>query len=178
MPNQITKLTNQMYESFHGPRTVDTDFNLKVEECHMVEKNIHNIQKLYRNFQRNTVGKQKLFILGLKHFFLDVYSTFGTCYENNSPYWPVINQVLVAHQQADALYDVLAHNVSKIAMIANEWDKYFSEVRSNLKSREGLRVAYEHYDARMEKAVKKRHKRQSKNKSEDAHFIKRFEGVR
>lgn len=42
----------------HLPRkTHDPEFNLKVEECRMVESNIGNIQRMFRNFYRSTGGK-------------------------------------------------------------------------------------------------------------------------
>lgn len=167
MPNLWTTTGRQLYESFSGPHTVDTEFNLKVEECKLVERNIANIQRLYRNFYKNTSG--------LKSFFEDVYSTFGACYENNSPYWSTVNEILIVHQEADMLYDILAENINRIYHVSSEWDKYFGEVRSHLKNRDESRFVYDHYDGKMERLVNKRNKKAHLGKTESARFLKSFE---
>lgn len=38
-------------------KTHDPEFNLKVEECRIVEQNINNVQRMFRNFYRSTGGK-------------------------------------------------------------------------------------------------------------------------
>lgn len=57
MPNQWSHGIRKMYESATGARTIDTEFNLKVEECKMVEHNLRSIQRLFREFYSNTRGK-------------------------------------------------------------------------------------------------------------------------
>ena len=56
MPNFWSSTTRQIYEAFSGPHTIDNEFNLKVEEMKMAESNILNIQKQFRNFNKDTNG--------------------------------------------------------------------------------------------------------------------------
>lgn len=39
-------------------KTVDPEFDLKYEECMMVESHVQNIQRMFRNFYKNAGGKQ------------------------------------------------------------------------------------------------------------------------
>lgn len=167
MPNLWTNTTRQIYETFSGPRTIDTEFNLKVEELKMTERNLANVQRLYKNFFKNTSG--------IKSFFEDVYATLGSIYDNGSLLWPIINEVAIVHQEAEVLYDILAENINKIVLVSNEWDKYFNEVRANLKVRDGARVIYDHYDRKLAGLVKRRQEKDRKGRGESARFVKHME---
>jgi hypothetical protein len=98
MPNFWSSTTRQIYEAFAGPGTVDSEFNLKVEEMKMAEKNIENIQKIFRNFHTDTKG--------IKKWLQDIYSSYASCYTNNSPHYPIVNEILLVHQELEHLYDI------------------------------------------------------------------------
>jgi hypothetical protein len=58
-----------------------------------------------------------------------------------------------------------------------DWNKYFSEARAHLKTRDKYRFRYDHYDNKMSNLVKERDKRHANNKREGPQFVKRFERV-
>lgn len=167
MPNLWSNTTRQIYETFSGPRTVDTEFNLKVEELKMTERNLANVQRLYKNFYKNTFG--------IKTFFEDVYASLGSIYDNSSLMWPIVNEVAIVHQEAEVLYDILAENINKIVLVSNEWDKYFGEVRTNLLLRDKARVVYDHYDRKLTNLNKRRQEKQRKGKIESSKLVKHLE---
>jgi hypothetical protein len=101
MPNLWSSTTRQIYEAFAGPGTVDTDFNLKVEELKLSETNIRKVQELFRNFHSHTKG--------WKTWLQDIYQSYGACYNNDSPYYPVVNEILIVHQELEKLYDTFVN---------------------------------------------------------------------
>ena len=54
MPNLWTNTTQKVYEVFYGPRTRDTEFDIKVDEMKMHEKSFLGIKAILFNFQKNT----------------------------------------------------------------------------------------------------------------------------
>ena len=104
MPNFWSSTTRQIYEAFAGPGTIDTEFNLKVEELKMAEKNIENIQKLFRNFNSDTRG--------VKKWYQDIYSSYAACYTNNTPYYSIVNEIMMVHQELEHLYDIFVKYIN------------------------------------------------------------------
>jgi len=168
MPNFLSSTWNHIYEAFTGPKTVDEEFDLKLEECKMVERNIHNIQRLFR--------EHSLKVSGMREWLVDFYSSIGAIYDNNSPLYPVVNEILLVHQELERLLFRLSENINTINLASNEWDKYFAEVRGHQKLRIEHRFVYDHYDRKMERLVQRRNKMISKGKeAESPRFVKLFE---
>lgn len=59
--------------------------------------------------------------------------------------------------------------------MCNEWDKYFGEVKAHLRTRDGLRMTYDHYDRKMEHLHSRRTKKGRKGKNESNRFLKSWE---
>jgi hypothetical protein len=57
MPNVWSTTSRHLYESFYGPRTVDTEFNSKVEEIKIAEQNVERVKLLFHNLSSNFGGK-------------------------------------------------------------------------------------------------------------------------
>lgn len=169
MPNLWAKTSGKVYESFHGARTIDSEFNMKVEEVKQAERNMDGTRQLFRNFYGH--------FSGTKNFLSELYSTIGTSYDNNSPYWQYISEIIFVHQELERVFDVFAENIARLTHMTGDWDKYFNEIRANLKHREHLRFAYDHYDEKMEKLVKKRTGYLQSGKTESARFLAVFERV-
>jgi hypothetical protein len=102
MPNAWSTTTRQIYEAFAGPGTVDTDFNLKVEEMKLSETNVRKVQDVFKNFHQHTKG--------WKTWLSDIYSSYGSCYGNDSPHYEIVNEVLVVHQELERLYDTFVRH--------------------------------------------------------------------
>jgi len=140
---------------------------LKVEELKMAEINVKKVQTLYHNFATHTKG--------WKTWLQDFYSSYGACYGNDSPYYPTINEILMVHQELEKLYDIFAENVSRINVSIEEWNKYFAEAKTHLKTRDKYRFRHDHYDDKMSKLVKDRDKRHTSGRREGPKFLQRFE---
>jgi hypothetical protein len=116
-------------------------------------------------------------ILGLKEFLEAVYTNFGVLYNQESPYWSLVNEIFIVHHEVDQLYDIFAANMAKLSTMVREWDRYFSEVRAHLATRDKIRHKYDHYDHKMARVVKRRDKKMMKGKRESDRFVKHFESV-
>ncbi len=62
-------------------------------------------------------------------------------------------------------------------MSIEEWNKYFAECRTHLKTRDQYRFKYDHYDDKMGKLVKDRDKHHANGKEESTGFIQKFDRV-
>jgi ribonucleotide reductase beta subunit family protein with ferritin-like domain len=58
MPNLFSTAYQKICETFSGPRTIDTEFNAKVEEMKVLERSLLQIKSIFPNFPRNTQGKK------------------------------------------------------------------------------------------------------------------------
>lgn len=67
--------------------------------------------------------------------------------------------------------------MAKIATLVREWDKYFGEVRTHLVTRDRVRRAYDHYDHKMARVIRRRDKKLLKGKRESDRFLRHFESV-
>ncbi len=56
MPNMWTNIKQELKEAFAGPRTVDKEFDEKVEELHQMVNSVENLNRIYHNFQTHTNG--------------------------------------------------------------------------------------------------------------------------
>lgn len=161
--------SQRLYETFNGPRTIDSDFNMKVEETKLAERNMDSMRLLFANFYKHQSG--------IKVYLSQLYSTIGSSYDNQSPYWEFISEIIFVHQELERVFDVYAENIARVSHQTVEWDRYFSEIRANLKQREHLRFIHDHYDSKIEKLVIKRNQYLQKGKPESSRFLKVFERV-
>ena len=60
MPNLWTKATQKIAEAFGGPRTKDTEFDLKVDEMKLIEKGVLSLRVVFQNFLNYTVSIRRL----------------------------------------------------------------------------------------------------------------------
>jgi hypothetical protein len=56
MPNLWTTTYQKICETFSGPRTIDIEFDAKIEEMKNLEKSLYQIKAMFPNFPRNTQG--------------------------------------------------------------------------------------------------------------------------
>jgi hypothetical protein len=56
MPNLWSLTYQKICETFSGPRTIDIEFDAKVEEMKNLEKSLIQIKSIFPNFARNTQG--------------------------------------------------------------------------------------------------------------------------
>ena len=167
MPNKWTKATQAIYEFFNGPRTVDTEFNLKVEELNSIMNSMKTITTIIKNFPNQTMG--------LKNFCESIYNNLKESYKGNSIYIPFIIDVCDSHKKIETSYLNLCENINKIQKGNLEWKNKFDEVQNSLINREEARKVYDHYDEKMEKLVKDRNNKLSKGENEDIKDIEKFE---
>lgn len=168
MPNFWTNTTQKIYEAIAGPRTCDVDFELKVDEVKLLEKYMTSIKSIYHNFYLNTNG--------VKTIYKDMYSLLAV-YDKNSPYWPLVNDIVNIYDQCDKQYDMMVEKVQEIDKIACQWDELYAEVKACINQREELRRTYDHYDEKLEKLVKLRNEKLAKNSEEKPSDITEFERV-
>lgn len=99
-------------------------------------------------------------------------------YENQSPYYQLVNEAMAIHHQATVLFNVLVSNLQRIGKLTDEWDRYFREVRDSCRNRDKLRHAHDHYRHKMYRANRRILHRQHKGKTiEDARLSKYIQRV-
>lgn len=169
MPGIWKKATQKLYETFMGKRTKDLEFESKAEELKLMEKSVMGIKLAYHNFAKNTQG--------YKQFCKDMYSSLSGIYDFESPYRPIINEMVEAYQLSEKQYDDMATKVQEIDKIASQWDSIYVEVKKAINQRNELRTIYDHYDAKFEELVIERNQKLSENKKETQQEIQMFERV-
>jgi len=169
MPNPWSNTKQKVYEVFYGPRTRDTEFDIKVEEIKMHEKSFLGIKAILFNFQRNTQG--------IKNMCKDVYGYLLTTYGESSPYSSLITEISNNHKEIERLYDNMVEQIRELAASTATWDKYFEDARSNILTRDNYRRTYDHYDEKMEKLVRIRNEKLYKGIQETQKEIEQFDRV-
>jgi len=170
MPNLWTSTTQKIYEAFYGPRTIDSEFNNKVEELKACERSLGGIRHTLANFQKNTSG--------LKNLLRDIYSHMSLAYSENSPYWSSIMEVCSAHQEAERLLDGMVEFVGILSSQTLDWERNFDDAKKNIALREEFRRTYDHYDQKLEKLVKSRQDKTTRGAKESDKEIQQFERVK
>lgn len=169
MPNFFSTANQKLFETFHGPRTVDTEFNAKVEEIKQAERNIYHLQTL--------LNKVPHYFHGVKDY-LEVFTqVIDTSYDRNSTQFVYIDEISNIHRQLLKLYDIYTVNVYGIGQTTHDWSRNLEEVKKNIKERERLRLIHDHYDDKIESYVKRRNKHLEKHTTETSTFIEGFERV-
>lgn len=114
----------------------------------------------------------------MKFFFEQIFSSFGAVYDSASPFYNLVNESAIIHQQATVLFGILSANVGKIGKLADEWDNYFKEVWSNVRNRDHLMKAHDHYRHKMYRANRRIIHRQTKGKPESSKLAKYISRVK
>ena len=169
MPNIWTNTSQKVYEIFYGPKTRDTEFDIKIDEMKMHEKSFLAIKAILYNFPKNTGG--------IKNMCRDVYNYLTATYGEGNPYAGLINEISNVHKEIERLYDNMTEQIRNIAGTTAQWDKYFEEARVNLVKRDNFRRTYDHYDEKMEKLVRTRNEKLYKRIQETPKEMERFDRV-
>lgn len=169
MPNVWSSTTQKIYEAFYGPRTKDTEFDAKVEELNVCEKNLQGVKLIFTNFARNTQG--------IKAACKDVYTYITAGYAQDGPYYQFAVEIAQVHQEIERLYENMTEVVGIIASQTKEWDRNFLDTKKNISIRDEFRRTYDHYDEKLEKLVRARNLKSSKNQQETPKEIESFDRV-
>lgn len=151
MPNFWTTASQKIYEAFYGARTKDTEFELKVNEMKEAEKSVQQIKAIYFNFSKNT--------LGIRNMCKEVYSFLPLAYNEGSPYYFLISEIILAHKEIEHLHIIMCESIAVICKQTAEWDNLFLEAKKCISQRDSIRKLYDHYDEKMEKRVKIRNEK-------------------
>ena len=167
MPNFWTKTNQSFYEAFHGPKTVDEEFNQKIEEVKKAEKSFtlfnHHLKSLpnYHN--------------GMKTNLNYIPNLIESLYDKESPHFSQATHLNKAHHEIMKYFDHHHMQMQKITLA--DFDTRLDAVKRNIKERDRLRRIYDHYDDKIEKYVKKRNANLEKGKAESTAFIEAFDRV-
>jgi hypothetical protein len=138
MPNFWSNTRRKVYEIFHGPKTKDIEFDLKIDQLQNVESSVDEIKLIYMDFYHNTKA--------FKYVCRQISENLSTIYDQCSPYWSFTNEIVQIYVEAEKLYDNLIVKVKELQKIGIEWDNNYKEIFSNILKREEARRNYDHYD--------------------------------
>jgi hypothetical protein len=170
MPNIWSRANRKIYEAFKGPRTVDTDFNKKVNLIKEEEKYYDNIQLILNRLHISAeTNKQHL---------LDINLFLMNCYDSNTYYWPKMNDIINTQKELEKLYDNYLENINRITSLSKNLSVGLNQIKENILERDRLRFIHDHYDEKMEKYFRERKKRLETSKSINIEFEKGFERVK
>ncbi|MCQ2815846.1 MAG: hypothetical protein MJ252_01135 [archaeon] len=167
MPNPWSKLKQQAYECFNGPRTVDYEFGQKVEEVKIFQEKLHQIKSLILTFTERTMG--------LKAMWMEIYNSFGLPFPNDCPYGGFGQDVVKVHRALENSYSICSNAMKRLQEDISKWDAPFKDLHDELKKRDETRRIYDHYDTKMSELVKKRNDKLLKGKSETNDEMEKFE---
>jgi hypothetical protein len=158
MPNFWTKTSQKISEAFSGPRTKDTEFDLKVEELKTAERGVISMKQFILTFHGYTQS--------LKAFSRDMNNAIKNIYEVNSPFAIIAKEIYEAHLDLEKFYDTFCNKVSVLQKEANDWHLLFNDTKQQITKRETLRKTYDHYDEKLEKLFKAKQDKFKKNINE------------
>ena len=167
MPNVWSTILQQAYECFNGPRTIDYEFEKKVQELKLAKERMLQIRTTILSFPQRTGGIQAIC--------LDIFNSFSLPFEKDKCFYGFIDDVCNAHKALEKAYVTCKEKIEKIGMDIACWDAAFQEVENNLKQREENRKVYDHYDEKMSKMVKERNEKFAKGRAETEKEIESFE---
>lgn len=169
MPNLWSTTTQKLSEFINGPRTKDTDYELKLQEFKSYEVKFHKLKDIFQNYFKNTHG--------YKNVSKDICTTLVTIYNESSVFWPLVKEINGIFEQSETLYDQLIINICEIE---KTFDYAIAEMHGAdklIELRKNSRMEYDHYDEKLEKLVHARLEKHSKNIAETEQEIKKFERV-
>ncbi len=169
MPNLWTKTSQKIAEAFSGPRTKDTEFDIKVEEMKIVERGVLGFKNFLSNFSAYTQT--------LKNYAQDMNAAIRNLYEKNSPYAILAGEMYEAHLQLEKVYDSFINKVNNISAGTKDWHLFFNDAKTQINKREQLRKTYDHYDEKLEKLCKIKQEKMRKNQMETQKEADKFKRV-
>jgi hypothetical protein len=114
---------------------------------------------------RNSLNLQNK--LGFKTMCYGIYSNLSTIYDDSSPYWPLIMEIIKLYEDSEKIYDHLAEKVAEIEKIGSAWDFQYQDAMNKLERREEARRNYDHYDQKILKLLKRREERIARGQKEN-----------
>jgi hypothetical protein len=169
MPNLWTTTNQKLYQAFHGPKVIDSEFNAKLEEVKLAEKNLHLFHGTISKFHHHHGG--------IKTYMHDFAMALEGLYDTNSLYYPYTSKIVQTHRDIAKLYDNYYQKVLQLHAGTLNWHRDLDILKDNVKERDRLRLIYEHYDDKIERFVRKRNYNLEHNKKESDRFLKAFERV-
>ncbi len=164
MPNFWSTTTQKIYELFKGPKTRDPEFDSKVTQLKTSANKMKSTKSIYDNFYTNTRG--------YKVMCNQIYTDLSSVYDDTSPYWPIINEIIILYKESERLYEDLLVRVREIERVGQAWDVQYETVRIEIDKREEARRKYDHYDDKYQKLLKRR---DQKNAHGDVFSVKEQE---
>ena len=120
MNNPIPGIIQSVYESFYGPRTVDYDFDKKVQELHLTKEKIFQIRSIITSFPQRT--------LPLKSMYEEISSSFGLVFDRNSNYYAFMDDVCNAHRALLNAYLECCDLMKRVSESCSDWELKFSKI--------------------------------------------------
>lgn len=170
MPNFFTVTNQRIYEAFHGPKTIDTDFNMKLEQVKQADRNIYHLDQLLYRVPH--------YFHGIRDYYSTLCNIIDSTFEKDTSYYIYSSQITNIYKELFRLYEVYTANVQAYHNTTFDWMKMLEDVKQSIKERERLRLIHDHYDDKIENYVKRRNRHLEKNQQESASFIEAFERVR
>ena len=124
MPNFWSKLTQNAYECFNGPRTKDFDFDKKKQELMITKEKMLVIRNILNSINEKTKG---FHILNN-----EIFNNFGQVFDRNTKYQLFMDDTCKAHNKLDEFYFEFIENLKKVTDEAQKWDTAFKEIEENL----------------------------------------------
>jgi hypothetical protein len=100
MPSIWSNAKQAIMEILTGPRTVDTEFNDKLNELKDMVHTVENIIRIYHNFHYHTEGLKKVSV--------DI-SCLKLIYPESNPYSNIINDLINSFKHLEDNYDKLVY---------------------------------------------------------------------
>jgi DNA repair ATPase RecN len=167
MADYFSPENKKFFQEFYEPKTVDSEYNMKIEQIKIRERNIKSLHSL--------LNKVPLFYHAIKEYYMTLSSIMKISYDSNSSDY--FKQVSNIYKELLNLFKNYTNSVNVIATNIQDWLKDLDFVKKSIKEREKHRLIYDHYDDKMEKFVRKRKKHLEKNTKETTKFIETFERV-
>lgn len=139
----------KVYNSFRTKTiTRDDQFDAKVAEILEADKQMHLWKHFLSNYDKNTGG--------LRPLVSELANLICTTYSNSSVYFPLMSEIIIAHQELEKSYIGMLESIWKLREFLEQWECLYIEAKANIEHRAKLLLIHEHYDKKMEKMVKNR----------------------
>lgn len=155
--NTFNKIKQPLVEAFNGPRTVDFEFDKKVEEYKLVRNRVMLIKEVLDTYADRLTGWKEI---------LNKISTFDLAFDKDQKaYSNFMHNVVQAHKALLQKIVCMQSELTKLSNISNKFIDQFNEIDGKLEVRKEKRKDYDHYDEKMEELTKDRNKTLSKGKT-------------
>ena len=167
MPNAWSKLLQQTYECFNGPRTVDYEYLKLVEEVKKVRSKIFTVKEIIQSWPERTMP--------MKGMLLDINTWFSSPIDKDSDFYGFSVDICKVHKEMENSYSACCNAMEGLGKSINEWNQKFLQIKEGIDKREELRKTYDHYDQKLEELVKARNEKFNRGKAETPKEIEHFE---